>query len=94
MVSFTGKHWETGSKATGKIGRRFENRNQRGKSGSAACGCAPKKTLVCSVFNMIMPVLAIAVLLGTIAYWNQMAYGLSLECEGENIGVLEDEAVF
>lgn len=68
-------------------------RNQRGKL-AAQRAAVLRKTLVCSVFNMIMPVLAIAVLLGTIAYWNQMAYGLSLECEGENIGVLEDEAVF
>ena len=58
------------------------------------CVKALRRSMACSVLNVAVPIVAVAALLWTVRFWNQMEYGLFAECAGEPVGVLEDETVF
>lgn len=68
-------------------------RKQRGKEADR-CVKALRRSMACSVLNVAVPIVAVAALLWTVRFWNQMEYGLFAECAGEPVGVLEDETVF
>ncbi len=46
------------------------------------------------VAQVVLPITAIAILFGTIHYWNNLNYGLVLACDGEEIATIENESVF
>ncbi len=52
-----------------------------------------QKPFLRSVLNITAPVLALALLLGTLHYWDHMIYALSVEYNGKKIGYIADETV-
>lgn len=52
-----------------------------------------QKPFLRGVLNITAPVLALVLLMGTLHYWNNMIYALSVEYNGKKIGYIEDEAV-
>jgi murein DD-endopeptidase MepM/ murein hydrolase activator NlpD len=52
------------------------------------------KNFVCSVLNIVAPLVSILLLLLTVQYWNQLNYGLILENNGEQIAVIQDENTY
>ena len=46
------------------------------------------------VAQVVLPITAIAILFGTVSYWNNLNYGLVLACDGEEIATIENESVF
>ena len=66
----------------------------RGRIQQAGLHFVIRKKLVCSVLNIAAPVLATFVLLGTVNYWRNMDYGLTLTYGGREIAAIQDETVF
>jgi murein DD-endopeptidase MepM/ murein hydrolase activator NlpD len=52
------------------------------------------KNFVCSVLNIVAPLVSILLLLLTVQYWNQLNYGLILENNGKQIAVIQDENTY
>lgn len=55
------------------------------------CSCRPAVSLVASY---ALPVIALAVLVATIHYYSTMTLGLSVNYEGESLGIISNETVF
>lgn len=49
---------------------------------------------LCKAGGVLLPVAAALVLVFTIQYWSNLSFGLTLEYEGERLGVISDESVF
>lgn len=52
------------------------------------------KGFVLSVLNIVVPTAAVAVLLMTVQYWNNLNYGLVLSFDGKEIAVIQNEKVY
>lgn len=55
---------------------------------------ARHRSFLMFLMNMVAPIASIALLLGTIHYWNTLNYGLVLKYGGKDIAAIESETVF
>ena len=76
---------------------RFQERHHGRKPGVLAClwfiisGCRAAVSLVASY---VLPVMALVLLLTTIQHYSSITLGLSVDYEGENLGIISNENVF
>ena len=50
------------------------------------------RTFTGTLFNIVAPVLSLILLFNTIHHWSNQSYGLALQYNGKNIGLVENEA--
>lgn len=57
-------------------------------------GISRHKQLIKSVINILMPIGALAILIATFSFWNNVTFALQVIYNGNNIGYISDESVF
>ncbi len=50
------------------------------------------RTFLGTVFNIVAPIVSLILLFNTIHFWNNQSYGLALQYNGKEIGLVENEA--
>lgn len=50
--------------------------------------------IICTAFNYILPIFSIAFLIGIIRYGRGLEYGISVEYNGKNLGIISEESEF
>ncbi|MGN1037479.1 MAG: peptidoglycan DD-metalloendopeptidase family protein [Ruminococcus sp.] len=50
--------------------------------------------IVCTAFNYILPIFSVAFLIGIIRYGTGLEYGISVEYNGKNLGIISEESEF
>jgi len=50
--------------------------------------------IVCTAFNYILPVLSVAFLVGVIRFGTNLEYGINVEYNGKNLGIISEESEF
>ena len=50
--------------------------------------------IVCTAFNYILPIFSIAFLIGIIRYGMGLEYGINVEYNGKNLGIISEESEF